>query len=113
MLSDRCSIRASRGGTQWGNRALARSVPPGLARVEDFVLVNERDSRYVLNPGGRLMTSGMRRRRLSDYLLSLAEIRTHYRGPADLERLIAPRPFRDVRTRPDDLGIQTILTATK
>lgn len=67
----------------------------------------------VLNPGGRFMTSGMRHRRMSDYLLRLAEIRTHYRGPADLERLIAPRPFRDVRTRPDDLGIQTILTATK
>ena len=67
----------------------------------------------VLNPGGRLITSGMRCRRLSDYLLRLAEIRTHYRGPADLERLIAPRPFLDVRTRPDDLGIQTILTATK
>jgi SAM-dependent methyltransferase len=67
----------------------------------------------VLNPGGLLMTSGMRRRRLSDYLLRLAEIGTHYRGPADLERLIAPRPFREVRTRPDDLGIQTILTATK
>jgi SAM-dependent methyltransferase len=67
----------------------------------------------VLSPGGRLMTSGMGRRRLSDYLLRLAEIRTHYRGPADLERLIATRPFSGVRTRLDDLGIQTILTATK
>lgn len=67
----------------------------------------------VLTPGGRLVTTGMRRRRLSDYLLRLAEIRTHYRGPVDLERLIAPRPFREVRTRPDDVGIQTILTATR
>lgn len=67
----------------------------------------------VLNPGGRLITSGMRRRRLSDYLLRLAEIRTHYRGPADLERLIGRWPFREVRTRTDELGIQTILTATK
>jgi SAM-dependent methyltransferase len=67
----------------------------------------------VLAPGGRLITSGMRRRRLSDYLLRIAEIRTHYRGPADLERLIASRPFNEVRTRSDDLGIQTILTATK
>jgi 2-polyprenyl-3-methyl-5-hydroxy-6-metoxy-1,4-benzoquinol methylase len=67
----------------------------------------------VLNPGGRLMTSAMRRRRLSDYLLRIAEIRTHYRGAADLERLIAPWPFLVMRTRPDDLGIQTILTATK
>jgi SAM-dependent methyltransferase len=67
----------------------------------------------VLTPGGHLITSGMRRRRLSDYLLRIAEIRTHYRGPADLERLMTPRPFSEVRTRSDDLGIQTILTATK
>jgi len=67
----------------------------------------------VLNPGGRLITSGMRRRRLSDYLLRLAEIRTHYRGPAELERLVTSWPFRSVRTRVDELGIQTILTATK
>ena len=67
----------------------------------------------VLNPGGRLVTSGMQRRRLSDYLLRIAEIRTHYRGPADLGRLIARWPFREVRTRADDLGIQTILTAMK
>jgi SAM-dependent methyltransferase len=67
----------------------------------------------MLKPGGRLVTSGMRRRRLSDYLLRLAEIRTHYRGPADLERVIAAWPFRDVRTRLDDPGIQTILTAAK
>ncbi|MGH9385391.1 MAG: class I SAM-dependent methyltransferase [Vicinamibacterales bacterium] len=67
----------------------------------------------VLNPGGRLITSGMQRRRLPDYLLQIAEIHTHYRGPADLERLIARRPFREVRTRRDAVGIQTILTATK
>jgi SAM-dependent methyltransferase len=67
----------------------------------------------VLNPGGRLISSGMQRRRLSDYLLQIAEIRTHYRGPTELTGLIASRPFRDVRTRSDDLGIQTILTATK
>jgi chemotaxis methyl-accepting protein methylase len=67
----------------------------------------------VLNSGGRLVTSGMRRRGVSDYLLRVAEIRTHYRGPADLERLAARRPFRALRTRVDDLGIQTILTATK
>jgi SAM-dependent methyltransferase len=67
----------------------------------------------VLAPGGRLVTSGMRKRRLSEYLLRLAEIHTHYRGPADLERLMSPTPFRNVRTRQDELGIQTILTATK
>ena len=87
----------------------------GLAEfLDDDQLARLYDTFFdVLSPGGRLMTSGMGRRRLSDYLLRLAEIRTHYRGPADLERLIATRPFSEVRTRLDDLGIQTILTATK
>lgn len=67
----------------------------------------------VLNTGGRFITSGMRRRRFSDYLLRLAEIRTHYREPSDLERLATRCPYRAVQTRQDELGIQTILTATK
>ena len=67
----------------------------------------------VLEPGGLLITSGMQRRRLSDYLLRLAEIRTHYRGPDDLARLARLLPFRDVRVRRDSVGLQTILTATR
>jgi SAM-dependent methyltransferase len=67
----------------------------------------------VLKPGGRLVSSAMQRRWLSEYLLRLVEIRTHYRGPADLQRLIAQLPFREVRMRVDGLGIQTIITATK
>jgi hypothetical protein len=52
---------------------------------------------------------------LADFitLRELQIVHEHNRGPADLERLMPRRPFRDVRTRPDDLGIQTILTATK
>jgi SAM-dependent methyltransferase len=67
----------------------------------------------VLKPDGLLVTSGMRRRRLSDYLLRLAELRTYYRGDAELRRLLAPLPFRDVRTTVDATGIQTIVTARK
>jgi SAM-dependent methyltransferase len=67
----------------------------------------------VLTPGGVLLTSGMRRRRFSDYLLQLAEIPTHYRTAADLERLAGAWPFGDVRTRTDPNGIQTILQARK
>jgi SAM-dependent methyltransferase len=67
----------------------------------------------VLRPGGVLVTSGMERRRGSDYLLRLAEIRTHYRSEAQLRRLIAGLPVREVATRQDTEGIQTIVTARK
>lgn len=67
----------------------------------------------ALAAGGRLITSGMQRRRLSDYLLRLAEIRTHYRGPDDLVRLARRLPFRDVQVRRDAVGLQSILIATK
>lgn len=66
----------------------------------------------ALQPGGRFITSGMRRRRLSEYLLRLAEIRTEYREPEDLLRLARQVPFRDVTVRTDSVGLQTILTAT-
>jgi SAM-dependent methyltransferase len=67
----------------------------------------------VLRPGGVLITSGMERRRGSDYLLRLAEIRTHYRSEAQLRRLFAGLPVREVATRQDAEGIQTIVTAWK
>lgn len=67
----------------------------------------------VLAPGGMVMTSGMQRRRFSDYLLQLAEIPTHYRSPEDLVRIAGAWPFRDITTRSDPNGIQTILKARK
>jgi 2-polyprenyl-3-methyl-5-hydroxy-6-metoxy-1,4-benzoquinol methylase len=87
----------------------------GLAEFLDDELLSRLYGIFfdLLRPGGRLVTSGMQRRWLSDYLLQIAEIHTHYRGPADLERLIAPYPFREVRTRRDEVGLQTILTAGK
>jgi chemotaxis methyl-accepting protein methylase len=67
----------------------------------------------VLEPDGLLITSAMLSRRASDYLLRLAELRTHYRGPRDLERLVTRRPFRDVHVEMDAHGLQSILTARK
>lgn len=67
----------------------------------------------VLAPGGVLMTSGMQRRRFSDYLLQLADIPTHYRSAEDLIRIAGAWPFRDITTWSDPKGIQTILRARK
>ena len=67
----------------------------------------------ALADGGHLITSGMQRRRLSDYLLRLAEIRTHYRGAGDLSRLARRLPFRSVQVTTDAIGLQSILVAAK
>lgn len=67
----------------------------------------------ALESGGVFITSGMQRRRLSDYLLRLAELRTNYRGPDDLRALARTLPFRDVQVRTDAIGLQSILTATR
>lgn len=67
----------------------------------------------VLTPGGILITSGMQRRKFSDYLLQLAEMPTQYRAPADLLRLARLLPFTEVATYSDPNGIQTMLRARK
>lgn len=67
----------------------------------------------VLRPGGLLFTSGMTRRRGSDYLLRLAEIRTHYRGEAELRRLLERLRPSEVTAARDELGIQTTLLVRK
>ena len=67
----------------------------------------------VLRPGGLLITSGMRRRWVSEYLLRLAEFRTQYRTAPQLAAIAGRVPFAQVQTRVDEFGIQTILTARK
>jgi Methyltransferase domain len=67
----------------------------------------------VLRYGGRFVTSGMKRRWASDYLLRLGELHAHYRDEAALRQLLAPLPFRDVSTRTDDTGLQTVVVARK
>ena len=65
----------------------------------------------VLEPGGMLVTSGMARRPIADWLLQLAEIRVHYRGAADLSAAVRRAGFARVETRSDETGIQTLLVA--
>lgn len=67
----------------------------------------------VLTPGGMLITSGMQRRRFSDYLLQLAEMPTQYRTADDLLRLARRLPFSETTTYADPNGIQTMLRARK
>ena len=55
----------------------------------------------------------MQRRWTSDYLLTLGELRTHYRDAGQLRRLLAPLAFRDVVTEADDTGLQTVVIARK
>ena len=66
-----------------------------------------------LEPGGWFVTSGMRRRWSSDYLLTLAELRTHYRDEDTLRRLLAPLRFTQVAARRDETGLQTVIVAAK
>jgi hypothetical protein len=66
-----------------------------------------------LRPGGVFVTSGMRGRPLSDYLLRLAEMKIHYRTAEDLERLARRLPFSRIETRVDRFGIQAILMARR
>ncbi len=67
----------------------------------------------ALKSGGRLFTSGMRRLPLSDYLLELAELHTHYRSPSDLDRLARQAGFTSVQARRDRLKIQSLLLAQR
>ena len=67
----------------------------------------------VLRPGGLLVTSGMKRKLVSEYFLRLAELKTHYRTGPQLEAIARRVPFAQVRTSMDEFGIQTILTARK
>lgn len=66
-----------------------------------------------LRPGGVFVTSGMRGRPISDYLLRLAEMTIQYRTAADLERLARRYPFASMAVRTDALGIQAILVARR
>jgi hypothetical protein len=76
--------------------------------VRFYRIVRER-----LRPAGRLVTSGMRRRAVADYLLrNVAELEAHYRGPEQLRRLAREAGFEGLWTYQDPTGIQTMLVAT-
>jgi SAM-dependent methyltransferase len=94
---------------------LACITSTGLAEflADDDVIRLYRCCFDALEAGGVLVTSAMLPRRLSEYLLRLAEIRTHYRSRDDLVRLARRLPFRNVQASTDSVGLQTILIATK
>lgn len=106
-----------------GDALSPQSYPAGMSCITctglaEFLTDEEAATLYAacysaLEPGGLFVTSGMQRRRLSDYLLRIAELRTHYRGPDDLVRLARATPFREVQVRTDAIGLQTILTAIR
>ena len=70
--------------------------------------------RAHLRPGGRFVTSGMRRHAVSDYLLrNLAELRTSYRDAPALEALAREAGFAAASTYHDRSGLQTMLVAVR
>lgn len=69
--------------------------------------------RTALKPNGRFITSGMLPHRFSRYLLEqLAELITRYRSRDELLALARRAGFRELRTRQDPHGLQTMLIAT-
>lgn len=67
-----------------------------------------------LNPGGRLITSGLSRHALSDYLLRhLADLHTNYRTEAELRGLAFAAGLWNVEAYQDSTRLQTMLIATK
>jgi SAM-dependent methyltransferase len=66
----------------------------------------------ALRPGGMLITSASVRHRIADYMLTnLAELLTHYRDEAALDRIFSRTPFRDVVMRRDPVGYQILIEA--
>ena len=67
-----------------------------------------------LKPGGRLVTSGMRPHRLSDYLLrNVADLQTSYRSADTLRGLARQAGFEQISTYEDRTGLQTMLIGVK
>ena len=68
--------------------------------------------RGSMRPGGKLVTSGMKRHRLSDYMLrNIGELHAHYRDGPTLENIAEMAGFTHVRCyRPH--GLLTMLVAT-
>lgn len=67
----------------------------------------------VMRPGGVFVSSGMQRRKISEYLLKMAEIKVHYRNAEELKKLASEAGFRNLTLSYDGLGIQCILVARK
>jgi hypothetical protein len=67
-----------------------------------------------LKPRGRLVTSGMRPHKLSDYLLrNVADLQTSYRSAQTLRGLARQAGFEQISTYEDRTGLQTMLIGVK
>jgi len=67
-----------------------------------------------LKRGGRLVTSGMRPHKLSDYLLrNVADLQTSYRSAETLRGLARQAGFEQISTYEDRTGLQTMLIGVK
>jgi 2-polyprenyl-3-methyl-5-hydroxy-6-metoxy-1,4-benzoquinol methylase len=67
-----------------------------------------------LKPGGRLVTSGMRPHKLSDYLLrNVADLQTSYRSAETLRGLARQAGFEQISTYEDRTGLQTMLIGVR
>jgi SAM-dependent methyltransferase len=67
----------------------------------------------ILRPQGIFLTSGMQRRRFSEYLLKIAEIHVHYRNGEQLRALGRKAGFSEMVVRYDAIGLQCVLVARK
>ena len=83
--------------------------------LDDEVLLQfYRQCHRSLRAGGRFITSAMRRDRISDYLArELAELHTHYRTASEVHDLLRSAGFQYVRADRDEIGLQTLVVATK
>lgn len=69
--------------------------------------------RDALAPGGTLVITASARNRLSDFLLRVAEVFTHYRSSQDLRDHLSRAGFGSVTVATDRTGLQTHATARK
>lgn len=87
-------------------------VSLGLAEFVDDALLLEfyKLAHGKLLPGGRLVTSGMRPHKLSDYLLrNIGELHTTYRTTRQLRDIATAAGFKRLRTHIDKTGLQTMI----
>jgi hypothetical protein len=105
-----------------GDALDSRAYPPSLDMIASTGLGEFLDDRQLehlfavcrsaLRAGGVLVTSGMQRDGLADYLArELAELRTHYRSAEQLTQLLTDAGFSHVSALPDDVGLQTLIVA--
>jgi SAM-dependent methyltransferase len=103
---------------------LASTLPPDVDAIvslgfgefldDQALLQFYRQCHRSLRAGGRLITSAMRRDRISDYLArELAELHTHYRTASEVTDLLRWAGFQYVRADRDEIGLQTLVVATK